>query len=189
MKNLFWIATICYLLVLGNSSFSQDKSEDDIINDIRQKFKTISTSIDSYKKVTKDVMDESTEGGEMEAFYDGDELKKLVVKLYGETGQSIEEFYFWDNKLFFVFSRDFRYNRPIYMDEEYAKQIGESEYFDDAKTVIEENRYYFHDKKLIRWLDPKKNKIDVATPDAKQKAVETLEWVERMISKLKNKDE
>ena len=124
----------------------ENSYEVEIISDIREKFGAVNYNINSYKKVKKDLMDESTEGGELEAYFKKEELKKIVAIYFGEMGKLIKEYYFWDNDLFFVFTQEYSYDMPMYMDGSKVDKI-------------DENRYYVHNDKLIRWLDPNKEKV------------------------------
>jgi hypothetical protein len=153
-----------------NQDKEDSKTEEEIISDIREKFGAINYNIDSYKKVKKDLMDQSTEGGELEGHYKNGELKKIVASYYGEMGKLIEEYYFWDNDLFFVFTQDFSYNMPMYMD-------------DSKVDKIDENRYYFHNDKLVRWLDTYKE--NVTNSKFNQKETEILQDTKNLKEKLK----
>ena len=113
-------------------------------------------------------MDESTEGGELEGYFINGELKKIVVSYYGEMGKLFEEYYFWNNKLFFVFTQDYLYDMPMYMDGSKVEKI-------------DENRYYFSAGKLIRWLDPNKEKA------TKSKMIEKEKEILKKTNKLKEK--
>jgi len=124
----------------------ENSYEEEIISDIREKFEAVNYNINSYKKVKKDLMDESTEGGELEAYFKKEELKKIVASYYGEMGKLIKEYYFWDNDLFFVFTQEYSYDMPMYMDGSKVDKI-------------DENRYYVYNDKIIRWLDPNKEKV------------------------------
>ena len=83
-------------------------------------------------------------------------------------GKLIEEYYFWDNELFFVFTKDYSYDMPMYMDDSKVAQI-------------DENRYYIHHEKLIRWLDPNKEKV------AKSKFIQKETEIWQNTKKLKEK--
>lgn len=85
-------------------------------------------------------------GGELTAYFSGQSLRKLVAKFYGETGQAPEEYYFWDDRLFFVLRVESRYDKPL-------------------SGVIKrksEERFYFADDALIRWLDPEKKEVSAS---------------------------
>ncbi len=66
-----------------------------------------------------------------------------MAKFYGETGQAREEYYFWDDRLFFVLRVESRYDKPLS-----GKVVSKSE-----------ERFYFADDALIRWLDPAKKEV------------------------------
>ena len=63
--------------------------------------------------------------------------KKAVLRFYGETWQSMGEYYFMDGKLFFVYKVMKHYLRPMTVEGAH----------------VEEDRYYFYNQKLIRWID------------------------------------
>jgi len=65
-----------------------------------------------------------------------DSVMKMVATFFGETGKAVEEYYFWNGKLIFVFSVDNRYDKPL------SGKVA-------RKT---EGRFYFKDDKLIKWL-------------------------------------
>lgn len=148
----------------------KEKSDEEIISDIREKFGDINSNVNSYKKIKKDLMGESAEGGKLEGYYKNDELKKIIATYFGEMGKSIEEYYFWNNNLFFIFVQDYHYNMPSYLD-------------DSKVDKIDENRYYFHNDKLIKWLDP--DKKEISNSKFKQKETEILKEAEKLNEKLK----
>jgi hypothetical protein len=78
----------------------------------------------------------STEGGELTTYLLNSSVRKMVAQLYGERGQSTQEYYFWDDRLFFVFQIESRYDKPL------------------SGRIVEraEARFYFSDGALIRWL-------------------------------------
>jgi hypothetical protein len=85
-----------------------------------------------------------------------DGLRKLVAKVYGEIGQAREEYYFWDDRLFFVLRVKLRYDKPF------------------GKVVSKpEERFYFADDALIRWLDPRKKEVS-AGPEMQQRGRDYL---------------
>ena len=70
-----------------------------------------------------------------------------------------------NDSLYFVFTQDFIYNRPFYWDEKYAIESGDNEAYDPEKTITKENRYYFHNDRLFKWLDPEKRQIDLTSEE------------------------
>jgi len=126
-----------------------DTSE--IILNIRKWFKSSVEEQYLYDKVEKELDDVTSEGGHLDEYYKDGEIKKKIFSLYGEMGKSILEFYFKENKLFFVFAQDFKYDKPMYIQGS------------EIKEKLE-NRYYFHEENLIRWMDSEKNIVSPNHP-------------------------
>lgn len=116
--------------------------EEEIIQDIKEKFNVINFSPENYLKLTTTIFTESSWWTELTGFFNKDKdnhLDKILVKYYWDMWKWVIEYYFWENELFFVFSKDSFYNMPIT--------------FEESKIEKEEqNRYYFYDEKIIRWL-------------------------------------
>ena len=107
------------------------------IRTIRQQYNSINKQLRTYRKVKKELSGFSVEGGELTAYLSRQEIVKIVANHYGEGGQTMEDYYFKDGKLIFVFERITHYDAPL-----------------SGKVVsASENRYYFHNDQLIRWID------------------------------------
>ena len=135
----------------------------DPIESIRQHYTQINRNSRLYRKIKKELSGFSGEGGELVAYFHGPSIMKMAATFYGETGKATEEYYYWDGKLIFVLNTDFRYDKPL-----------------SGKVVkTTENRFYFNDDKLIRWMDE----------NGKQVASDSNEYLEKQkeypaISKL-----
>ena len=84
---------------------------------------------------------------------------KLVVNHYGEMGSTLEEYYYSDSKLIFVFEKVSHYNKPM------SGKV--------VRTV--ENRYYFDNENLIRWIDEKGKQSEVSSEQARTRQKDLLE--------------
>lgn len=94
----------------------------------------------------------------MTAYFQGAAIMKIIALHYGEGGRTLEEYYYRDGKLIFVFEKVFQYDRPL-----------------SGKVVnMVENRFYYNNDKLIRWLD---EKGQPATVDADHRALKSKEWL------------
>jgi hypothetical protein len=133
------------LCVLGPIAPAQaaDLAVEEKIKAIRSRYEKVEGALKHCKQVKRDLSGESAEGGELTAYFSGQSLRKLVAKFYGETGQAREEYYFWDERLFFVLRVESRYDKPL------SGKV-------DRKS---EERFYFADDALIRWLDPEKKEV------------------------------
>jgi hypothetical protein len=105
-------------------------------------------------------MDFSTEGGTLNAYFDGGKINLIVVTLYGETGRSDEEYYYDDSgNLFFVLRKESRYGGPF------------------GKTVsVREDRFYFREGELIQWLDNEKKRVPSDSAEYKRQEENLLEF-------------
>jgi len=114
----------------------------DPIESIRQHYASINQNVNRYRRVKKNLSGFSAEGGELLAYFHGPSVMKMVATFFGESGRAVEEYYFWNGTLIFVFRTDNRYDKPF------------------GKVVSKiENRFYFKDDKLIRWLDEKGKEV------------------------------
>jgi len=108
----------------------------DPIETIRQHYAGINKSMPLYRRVKKNLSGFSGEGGELIAYFHGPSVMKMVATFFGETGKAVEEYYFWNGQLIFVFNTEQRYDKPL-----------------SGKVVRKtEGRFYFKDDKLIKWV-------------------------------------
>jgi hypothetical protein len=148
------------LLFLTFIVVCQAQTADKQISDIREKYRLINEDFNLIVD-TIDLVGESSEGGFLIKMKDSKgNLNKMVVDYYGETGQLIEEYYIMEGRLFFCFTKQINYNRPIYYDKKMAADDGDNEAYDSKKNKIEETRYYFDtDQKLILMIN--KNRVAI----------------------------
>lgn len=124
-----------------------DSTVDEQVKTIRNHYDAVEKSLGRCKQVKRDLPDESTEGGDLKAYFSDQSLRKLVAKFYGEAGQAREDYYFWDERLFFVLRVESRYDKPL---------------SGKVKSKSEE-RFYFANDALIRWLDPRKKEVSAGS--------------------------
>ena len=154
------LVTVGMLLWLGwpiAPGLLADSTVDEQVKTIRSRYDAVDKDLSRCKQVKRDLPDESTEGGELTAYFSDQALRKLAAKFYGETGQALEEYYFWDGRLFFVLRGESRYDKPL---------------SGKVKSKSEE-RFYFADDALIRWLDPRKKEVS-AGPEFQQRGQDWL---------------
>jgi hypothetical protein len=147
----------------------QDFDKKKAVLHIREIFNKINKAVATAEIFEKNIEGESTEGGSVKAYKHNNEIIKIVYSVYGEMGKATDEYYFENGKLIFVFTQEFQYNMPMYMEESKI-----------SKTI--ENRYYFYNEKLFLWLDPDKNEIDLNK--AENTSQNLLEDVNKLIESL-----
>ena len=167
MKRILALLAVCFLSGHANIFASlptvRARAAVDAIETIRSHYATINKKLSRYRKVKKELSGMSAEGGALEAYLEGDSIRKIVATHYGEMGKAVEEFYYWDDQLIFVFRRDSQYDKPL-----------------SGKIVSnKENRFYFKDNQLIRWVGENGKQITSKQPEYGEKQREYLESSEQ----------
>jgi hypothetical protein len=107
---------------------------------------------------------QSTEGGTLQAYCQGDTVRLLVADFGGETGDATERFYFDNDSLLFVFAES-RRGIPNGRDP-YPK-----------RTIVDQERFYFSADRLVRWLGNRNVRQSVTSSEALDRAAELLNEV------------
>ena len=122
--------------VAGQAS-GNNQQEKEAVASIRERYAAVNKNLAKYRVVKKELSGFSTEGGELVAYFEGASVVKIAATHMGETGRSLEEFYYRGGELVFVFHRRETYDAPM------SGKV--------SKTA--EERFYFAGGRLIRWLD------------------------------------
>ncbi len=144
----------------------------DSIQTIRQQYAAINKGVRRYKKVKKELSGFSLEGGQMVAYFDGPAIVKIVANHYGEGGGAFEEYYYSRGNLIFVYRKDFTYDRPL------SGKV--------VKTI--ENRFYFHDNRLIRWIGETEKQVAVGSPEFLERQKDYLASSRKFVSGARSKN-
>lgn len=119
---------------IAQEAVSETSGSPSAIARIRREFAVIEREAPRYRRTSRDIYGFSLEGGVLEGFYRGTELRKLRARLFGESWRGTEEYYFSGGRLVFVYVVHERYDEPM------SGRV-------QAKI---EHRYYFADGRLIR---------------------------------------
>lgn len=144
----------------------------DSIQTIRRQYAAINKRIRRYRKVKKELSGFSLEGGELVAYFDGPAIVKIVATHYGEGGRAFEEYYYSNEQLIFVYRKDFTYNRPV------SGKV--------VKTI--ENRFYFYDDRLIRWIGETEKQMDAASPEFLEQQTDYLDSSRKFLKGARSKN-
>jgi hypothetical protein len=160
MKKTMTICFIAFLAFTGlTSKATESLQAEDLITSIRRQYSAINKRAGRYKKTRKALSGFSLEGGQLVAYFDGPALAKIVATHYGEMGGTVEEYYFANGKLIFVFEKVLHYNKPM-----------------SGKVVhTMENRYYFDNDNLIRWIEENGKQADTSSEEFRSKQKELLD--------------
>jgi hypothetical protein len=143
----------------------------DAVETIRQHYANINQNVARYRRVKKNLSGFSAEGGELFAYFHGPTVMKMVATFFGETGRTVEEYYFWNGQLIFVFQTENHYDKPL-----------------SGKVVRKtENRFYFKDDKLIRWLDENGKEVAPDSSEYAPKQADYLKMSKQFVEGAKSK--
>lgn len=130
----------------------------DAIEAIRQRYGEIESALSRCAKVDRNLEGQSTEGGETTGYFLKTALLKVTAVYYGETGRADEEYYFEGERVIFVLRTVVRYTKPL----------------SGVVATRSEERFYFHNDVLIRWLDSSKHQHVAGDSEAMSRAGEML---------------
>ena len=144
----------------------------DPVQSIRKQYTDINKRIGSYRKVKKELSGFWLEGGQLVAYFDGPAIVKIVANHYSEAGRAFEEYYYSNQKLIFVFHKEYGYDRPL-----------------SGKVVQTfESRFYFENDRLIRWLSAVGRPADDDIEAFNQKRDQYLEWSRKFVEGARSRD-
>ncbi len=139
----------------------------------RAQYAAINRDLGKYQVVRRDLVGYSAEGGKLTVYLQGGEPQKLVADYYGETGRATEEFYFRQNRLFFVLRTESRYQFPIGM----AQSPG--------RVTRSEGRFYFKNGRLTHRTGSDNKQLSVSQLAQSQK--DLLAMARRLLAELRKR--
>jgi hypothetical protein len=173
MKRALTVSLVALFLssALSNVAVGRNAIADPV-QTIRQQYAAINKGLARYKKVKKELSGFSLEGGNLTAYLDGPTVVKIVVNHYGEGGKATEEYYYSKGKLIFVYRKDYRYDKPM-----------------SGKVVrTAENRFYFENDRLIRWINEAGKQVASGSAESQQKQDEYLQTSNKFLNGVRSKD-
>jgi len=82
----------CFAVVVVAQVQTTDSTAEERVKTISTSYSEVNRDLIRCKQVNRDLRGESTDVGELTAYRSGQSLRKLVAKIYGETGQAFEEY-------------------------------------------------------------------------------------------------
>ena len=168
-RNSVVFAAAFSLMIFAARIEGADSSFEQQIKAIRQRYAEVERELKQCRQVKRDLPGESAEGGELTGYFKDASLRKLAAQFYGESGKALEEYYFWDGRLFFVLRTESRYTKPL---------------SGVVKSKTEE-RFYFEDGKLIQSLGADKKPMAL-NPEAEERGRELLAAARRFSARLED---
>jgi hypothetical protein len=167
VKNKKLLVMVC-LLAAATSLQAANPAVEEKIKSIRAKYTEIETQLKDCRQAKRDLPGESAEGGELTGYFNESNLRKLSAKFFGETGKALEEYYFAENQLIFVLRVESHYTKPM----------------SGVTKNKTEQRFYFADGKLIRWLNPDNKDVtgDAAAAERQRELLASAKKYSTMVS-------
>ncbi len=142
------------------------------IQSIQRQYANINKRVSRYRKVKKELSGFSLEGGELVAYLDGPAVVKIVANHYGEMGRAVEEYYYANGKLIFIFRRDYQYDKPL-----------------SGKVVrTQESRFYFQNDRLFRWINEDGKRVSPDRMEYEQRQNDILETSRKFVDGVRSKN-
>lgn len=149
------------------------QTETDLLQ-IRNEVQATDKKLKEYRKTHQEIEGISLEGTRATYHSEGTMLKKIDAHFYGETYDATGAFYYRGGQLLFVYQTITSYNGYAWK-KPMPEVVGKRE-----------QRLYFKDGKLIRYLDGKEKKeIKQDDPDFRATETETLEISQKLIEAWK----
>ena len=158
------LALIAALLL---TSCVSSTSSEDLKKAIDQEVAQIEELKPTYETEERDSVLTSSQGGTDLAYYDMSnalsheymrELKKIETTLYGETGKTVMDFYYDESGLIYISEESTSYSTSIY-----------DENFDQSKSTITVESFYFNQGTMFTWIDPQGGFVNPQSPEFKGK--------------------
>ena len=122
----------------AESAISQTSNSKNVVSEARRNYTRIERNLKDYTRLETDFPDQSSEGGTFIVYFHKGAPRKIVAHFYGEMGNFQTDYYFCGGRLFYVLETRIRYDKPLGKEESCTQ-----------------NRFYFTNGRLTRWLDNK----------------------------------
>ena len=140
----------------------------------RAHYATVDNAAAKITPIVRDLDGYSGERGELRAYFRNGAPLKMVARHYFNTFRRTEELYFWQGRLFFMLDTVESYDEPISANT-------------PSKVISrEQNRYYFKNGKLWRWVNGDGRKI-TAGIDFEMHEKEQLNFAREMLAGARGK--
>lgn len=175
----FWAVALAFI---SNSSHADDSA----VFAIRKEYQRIQQALPAFKTETVELEDYALEGADAKAYRDKTgNIRLIKAGLFHESGKEYKNFYYHNGVLIFALYITHRYNQHTGITPEIAKKEGIEEAFDPKKTLITEDRYYFSNNRMVRWIDENKKEVNLNSKEFKDNEQDVIETSNDMRSKFK----
>lgn len=153
--NIRRLALIALLLI---TSLLHSCREDDITDTVKW-CNEVDSNPSKFKTLSFDLNTLTNKEGSILGYMDNGVLVKSTVSVYNELGSDIEYYYYKSGDLVCVRKEKYIYNKPRFYTPEYAAKVGDTAFYEDSKTVVKKNAYYFYDGRMVKWINEEKKDV------------------------------
>ncbi len=137
-------------VIINGNPFEVEEAD---VMAIDENVEAIDAGLSTCIKTVIELFGDSTEGGSATFYVKNDQIQKLKEELLGETGKTVNKYYFKEGELIYIIHERHTYNRPIYWDEARAEEFNDDQVFDPEETEILQSTYYIQGGMLLYWID------------------------------------
>jgi hypothetical protein len=145
-----------------------------LIKKIQTKCSKNKKQIKQYNKVTLPSHSKTENGEEVDYYYNRGELKIVVVKDFWERGEDYSEYFFEQDTPVFIYNKEYKYNA----------RLTDTLVLDKLKTVVSEDRYYFNNGVLFRWINSDVFSVNSQDEAFREKEKNLLRYVDSLKSEI-----
>jgi len=153
---------ICINILIISIAKAESKT---VIQNIRALTASINKELTSYEENKKSLLGFSTEGGSLIYYLDNDEVKKIHVIYFGETGKMLGDYYLHKEHLIFAHTKKIDYNEPF-----------------GKIAHTQENIYYFNNHKMIKWVNADGVAISYDSPEFEKEQQSVLKSLDELLT-------
>jgi hypothetical protein len=138
--------------------------EERLISEVRAEVGQINADLNTYKKRVKSLVGLSLEGSEATYYYDGETIRKITAKLYGETYNALNDLYFRGDTLVFAYQKLNRYDTQVGMQPP-PKIVNSEEkrlYFSEGALAVLKMGKSLVAQDTIRWQEAEIEIVELA---------------------------
>ncbi len=142
------------VLCLYSCTPKSSGSEEDILKVCEETDKNLGSythrSMDGYPEPEK---------RKFNVYYKGKLPRLLIEEYYSDSARVFTRYYLDGDQMILAYQERFVYNRPTYMTEDSARNLGDTVWYDDHKTVLQTSTYVFNENKLKKWVGPDRKPV------------------------------
>jgi len=125
---------------------------------------------------------------QINAYLDGENPVMMIEEYFGDSARVFTHYYINGNQFVYAFREDYIYNLPVWYTEDSARKLGDTVWYDDKKTVMKTESFYFSKNKLQKWIDGNHKIVQPGSVPFKKAEFELMEGCLYIVKAIKAKE-